>query len=272
MLSPAYAAVEMDYQDATTTITSVGIERLLLINGNDASRYQVEIRPMSSTVSNAGGTVNIPLENFVINNGVQDIDFIDSEFSTIFSNVTFNNIPRFVTAKIKNYGMVPKGTYSIGLQLQATDLDTSEITSIMFNLQFVVTKFQNIAATSSTTNFNLSASDVLSKNARVTNDTNIPITINSNCDWVLVLKTDDEFVDTPGNYYVKTIGGTSNVTQRLQENILLEEDNEIILAKGTAPSTNETVTVQYVLESVDGDYIPAGTYNNSLKYVIREDI
>ena len=271
MFSPAFSAVEMDYQDTITTITSLGVERKLIINSNDDSRYRIEVRSLANTVSNSSGTVEIPLANFVINNNTQDIDFIDSEFSTLYSNVTFNGVPQIVTAKIKDYGMVPMGTYNIGLQMQATNLDTSEITSTMFNLRLVVEKTQNIAITGSGSQFNMSASNALTKNARITNESNLPITVNSNCNWVLVLKTDAEFGTTPGNYYVRTIGGSSNVTQRLQENVLLEESKEIILAKGNAFSSNEEVDVQFTLESRDGEFIPAGNYNNRVKYLIRED-
>ncbi len=271
ILCPSFAAVEMDYQDTTTAITSVGIERKLIINGNDDERYRVEIRPLQGYISNATGTAEIPLTKFVINNNIQDIDFIDNEFSTIFENVVFNNIPKLINAKIRDFGMVPMGTYNIGLQIQATNLDTGEIVSTMFNLQFVVPKTQNIAITGSATEFNLSTSDILRKNARVNSNTTTPITINSNCDWILILKTDSDYGDVPGKYYVRTISGTSNVIQRLQENVVLEENKEIILAKGKAPSSNETVTIQYMLEGMDGKFIPAGSYNNKVKYLITED-
>lgn len=271
IFSPAYAAVEMDYMDTTTTVTATGAERRLIINSNDNNVYRIEIRPLADCVTNAGGTVEIPLTNFVINNNTQDIDFVANEFSTIFSRTAFNNIPRPINVKIKNYGMVPRGTYTIGLQMQATNVDTSEITSTMFNMQFVVGKYQEIATSASGSEFQLSASNALNKNARVTNETNLPITINSNCDWMLVLKTDAQYNATHGDYYVRTIGGTSNVTQRLQENVLLEEDKEIVLARGTSPSNNQEVTIQYTLQNKDGEFIPAGNYNNRVKYVIRED-
>lgn len=271
VLCPAYAAVEMDYQDTITTITTLGVERNLFINSNDDERYRIEVRPMSSMVTNAGGNVEIPISYFAINNNTQDIDFVDNEFSTLFNNVVMNNIPRIVTAKIKNYGMVPRGTYSIGLQIQATNLDTGEVISTMFNLQFVVRKFQKITSSLTGSDFRLSASNALTKNARVTNEANLPITINSNCDWALVVKTDSRYGETPGDYYVRTIGATPGVTQRLQEGVLLEEDKEIILARGKAPASNEEVTIQYVLQNKDGKFIPSGSYNNNVKYVIRED-
>ena len=189
----------------------------------------------------------------------------------IFNGITMNGVPRIVTAKIRDFGMVPMGTYNIPLQIQATDLDSAQITNSIFNLQFIVEKTQEMSVTKGMAKFQAGASNVLNKKARIINDSNTQIMINSNCDWVLVLKTDSQFGQTPGDFYVRTIGGTSNVTQRLQESVMLEEDKEIVLAKGKAPSNNERVTVQYSLANKDGKFIPAGHFTNKIKYVIRED-
>ena len=73
-----------------------------------------------------------------------------------------------------------------------------------------------------------------------------------------------------GNYYIRTVTASANVGERLQERVLLQEGKEIILAKGKAPANNEYVSVEYSVETKDGKFLPAGNYDNKVRYILRE--
>ena len=95
------------------------------------------------------------------------------------------------------------------------------------------------------------------------------IYIRSNTDWILSLDTTD-FGDMAGNYFVRTVSASSGVTNRLQERALITPGREIILARGKAPANNEFVSVEFSVENPDGKLIPAGNYQNRVKYILRE--
>ena len=107
-----------------------------------------------------------------------------------------------MTAKVKNYGIVPAGTYSIMLEVQATDTQTGEIASVSsFNLQFVVPIVHELNTYSEAPKITISANDVFKKSHKIANEVSPMIYIRSNTDWVLTLDTRD-FGDTVGDYYV----------------------------------------------------------------------
>ena len=85
----------------------------------------------------------------------------------------------------------------------------------------------------------------------------------------LSLDTSD-FGETVGNYYVRTTAGSGKVTSRLQERALIVPHREIILARGIAPAVNEHVAVEFSVENPEGKVIPAGSYVNRVKYILRE--
>ena len=115
----------------------------------------------------------------------------------------------------------------------------------------------------------ISADNAFNKTQKAINETSPMIYINSNSDWELALNADN-FGDSVGNYYIRTVSASSNVGERLIERVLIQPGNEIVIAKGKAPANNEFVSVEYSLESKDGKFIPAGNYENRVKYILRE--
>ncbi len=260
----------LDYQGDTIT-TSNNIERTLLINSDDGGSYYIAVRPLDECVSNSDGSVQIPLQYFYINNNKQDIYFRYNEYSNVFYNTTMGGVPRSMTAKIKGYGIVPAGIYSINLEVQATDRQTGNIVSTtVFNLQFNILPYQELNLYSEEPRINVGAKDVFVRNRKVPTESAPMVYINSNTDWILSLDSKD-FGDMEGrNYYVRTVAGSSKVTNRLQERALITPEREIILARGKAPAVNEHVSVEYSVEGKDGKFIPAGNYVNTVKYILRE--
>ena len=261
--------VIVDYQ-GDTVVRQQNIERNLIINSDDGGVYNIAVRPLDDAVRSSDGKVSIPLNNLYINNTREDVYLRYNEYSNIFNALTMGGVAKNMTAKIRDFGMVPAGTYSINFEVQATDVDTNQIASTTtFNLQFIVPSIQEISLHGEVPKIIIGASDAFNKNKKITNETSLLVYINSNCDWELSVNADN-FGDRAGNYYIRTVTASANVGERLQERVLLQEGKEIILAKGKAPANNEYVSVEYSVETKDGKFIPAGNYDNKVRYILRE--
>ena len=261
--------VIVDYQ-GDTVVRQQNIERNLIINSDDGGVYNIAVRPLDDAVRSSDGKVSIPLNNLYINNTREDVYLRYNEYSNIFDALTMGGVAKNMTAKIRDFGMVPAGTYSINFEVQATDVDTNQIASTTtFNLQFIVPSIQEISLHGEVPKITIGASDAFEKNKKITNETSPLVYINSNCDWELSVNADN-FGDRAGNYYIRTVTASANVGERLQERVLLQEGKEIILAKGKAPANNEYVSVEYSVETKDGKFIPAGNYDNKVRYILRE--
>ena len=261
--------VIVDYQ-GDTVVRQQNIERNLIINSDDGGVYNIAVRPLDDAVRSSDGKVFIPLNNLYINNTREDVYLRYNEYSNIFDALTMGGVAKNMTAKIRDFGMVPAGTYSINFEVQATDVDTNQIASTTtFNLQFIVPSIQEISLHGEVPRITVGASDAFNKNKKITNETSPLVYINSNCDWELSVNADN-FGDRAGNYYIRTVTASANVGERLQERVLLQEGKEIILARGKAPANNEYVSVEYSVETKDGKFIPAGNYDNKVRYILRE--
>ena len=260
--------VIIDYQ-GDTSVYPQSVERSLIVNSDDGRTYNVAIRPLEDALRSTDGKVSIPLENLYINNTREDVYLKYNEFSNIYDSSTMGSMPVIMTAKIRDFGVVPAGTYSINFEVQATSLETQQITSSTFNLQFVVNSSQEINLYNEVPKIVISADNAFNKTQKAINETSPMIYINSNSDWELALNADN-FGDSVGNYYIRTVSASSNVGERLIERVLIQPGNEIVIAKGKAPANNEFVSVEYSLESKDGKFIPAGNYENRVKYILRE--
>ena len=261
--------VIVDYQ-GDTVVRQQNIERNLIINSDDGGVYNIAVRPLDDAVRSSDGKVSIPLNNLYINNTREDVYLRYNEYSNIFDALTMGGVAKNMTAKIRDFGMVPAGTYSINFEVQATDVDTNQIASTTtFNLQFIVPSIQEISLHGEVPKITIGASDAFEKNKKITNETSPLVYINSNCDWELSVNADN-FGERAGNYYIRTVTASANVGERLQERVLLQEGKEIILAKGKAPANNEYVSVEYSVETKDGKFIPAGNYDNKVRYILRE--
>ena len=261
--------VMLDYF-GETMVTSNNIERTLIVNSDDGKSYNIAMRPLEEFVTSNDGETKIPLEYLFINNTREDVYLKYNEYSNVIWGATMEEIPRNMTAKIKEYGIVPAGVYSITFEVQATDVETQEIVSTSsFNLQFIVPEIHELNTYSNEPQIVVSAEDAFKKDYKIANEVSPMIYVRSNTDWVLTLDTTD-FDVSIGNYYVRTTSASSKVTSRLQERALIIPNREIILARGKAPAQNEFVAVEFSVESADGKIIPSGTYTNRIKYILRE--
>ena len=263
------AFVLLDYF-GETHVTSNNIERTLIVNSDDGKAYNIAVRPLEESIVSNDGKTSIPLEYLFINNTREDVYLKYNEYSNVIWGSTMEDIPRVMTAKVKEYGIVPAGVYSINLEVQATDVDTREVVSTSaFNLQFIVPVVHELNAYGEEPLVKIGAEDAFRRNHKIANEISPIVYIRSNTDWVLSLDTSD-FDDSIGNYYVRTTSASGKVTSRLQERALIIPNREIILARGKAPAQNEFVAVEFSVENRDGKVIPAGNYTNRIKYVLRE--
>lgn len=261
--------VMLDYF-GETHVTSNNIERTLIVNSDDGKSYNIAIRPLEESVVSSDGKTVIPLEYLFINNTREDVYLKYNEYSNVIWGTSMEEIPRTMTAKIKEYGIVPAGIYSINFEVQATEPETQEIISTSsFNLQFIVPVVHELNTYNEEPLIKIGAENAFRKNHKVANEISPMIYVRSNTDWVLTLDTSD-FDNSIGNYYVRTTSASGKVTSRLQERALIIPNREIILARGKAPAQNEFVAVEFSVENADGKIIPAGNYVNRIKYILRE--
>ena len=253
-----------------TLVTTNNIERTLIVNSDDGKQYNVAIRPLEESIQNTDGSVSIPLEYLFINNTKEDVYLRYNEYSNIFYDTVMDGVPRNMTAKIKNYGIVPAGTYSILLEVQAIDIQTAEIASMSsFNLQFIVPIVHELNNYSEDTKIKVSSANAFKPSHKTASEVAPMVYVRSNTDWVLSIDT-SEFGETIGNYYVKTTSASPNVTSRLQEPALIIPNREIILARGKAPADNEFVAIEFSVENPAKGAYKSGEYVNRIKYVLRE--
>lgn len=253
-----------------THVTSNNIERTLIVNSSDGKSYNIAIRPLEETITSSDGKTSIPLEYLFINNTREDVYLKYNEYSNVIWGTTMEDIPRNMTAKIKEYGIIPAGIYSINLEVQATEVNSNEVVSTTaFNLQFIVPVVHELNQYGEEPSIKIGAEEAFRSNHKVASKTSPMIYICSNTDWVLTLDTSD-FDNSIGNYYVRTTSASSKVTSRLQEAALIIPNREIIIARGKAPAQNEFVAVEFSIENTNGKFIPAGNYTNKIKYILRE--
>lgn len=266
---PSQAAVIFDYQ-GDTVVRQKNVERNLIINNSDVGVYDIAIRPLDSALRRTDGLVAIPLENVYINNTREDVFLRYNEYSNLFAGLIMEGSAQNMTAKIRDFGMVPAGVYNLNFEVQATDTETQTVASMTtFNLQFIVPVEQEVSVGVEVPKITVSANDAFSPLKKVVNDVSPMIRINSNTNWELSVNTDN-LGETQGNFYIRTITATPRVSERLQERVLLEPNKEIIIAKGKAPADNESVTIEYSVETKGAGYIPAGSYENRVRYILRE--
>ena len=258
------AIVLLDYF-GETHVTSNNVERTLIVTSDDGRSYNIAMRPLEEAITNSDGSFSIPLEYLFLNNTREDVFVKYNEYSNVIWGRTMEEIPRNITAKIKEYGIIPAGIYSINFEVQATDVETNEIVSnSSFNLQFIVPVVHELNTYSNEPQIKVSVEDAFKRNHKIANEISPMIYVRSNTDWVLTLDTTD-FDTSIGNYYVRTTTASDKVTSRLQEKALIVPNREIILARGKAPAQNEFVTVEFSIEGSNGNIIPAGNYVNKVK-------
>lgn len=254
-----------------TVVHSTSVERNLIINSDDGGEYDIAVRPLEDALVSVDGKVRIPLEYVFINNSREDVFMRYDEFSTIFKRITMGGISRNMIARVRGYGMVPAGVYNLSFEIQAVDSDSREVVSTSsFNLQFIVPVEQKISFHSVRPRINVNVADAFAVNKKVTAETNPQVFINSNADWVLLVKNDYSG-EQPGDYFIRTVSASANVNERLQDRVRLEEGREIVLAKGKSPANNEYVSIEYSVEGRDGQHLKPGEYANHFKFILRED-
>lgn len=269
-LSKADAMIVVDYLGPTASYPT-GVERNLIINSDDSGEYDIAIRPLDDALTRTDGGVRIPLEYVYFNNTHEDIYMRYQEFSTLFNRVTMGGMTQSMVAKVRNYGVVPAGVYNLNFEIQAIDSDAQVVKSTShFNLQFVVPVEQKIGFHSQRPKINVDVKDAFAKNKKISSENSPQVFVNSNADWVLVLRNDFSG-EQPGDYYVRTVGSSANVRERLQERTRIEEGKEIVIAKGKAPANNEYVSVEYSVEGRNGEILKPGNYANNMRYILRED-
>lgn len=252
-----------------TVVYDYGVERKLLVNSDDDTVYNIAIKPLNTALTRTDNEVSIPLTNVYINNTQEDVYIRYNEYSNLFNNIVMNSVPQIMTAKVRDAGMLPNGTYNLPLEVQATNVETSDKLTTVFNLQFVIPVEQTLSFSSTVPTINVSGENAFAKNKKVSMEIPQVVNIKSNADWVLSVNTDN-FGDAVGDYYIRTISASSGIYEHLQDRVLLEPSKEIIIAKGKAPASNESLTVEYSVENTKQNFFPSGRYKNRIKYILKD--
>ena len=250
----ANSTLVMDFQNLDTVVRPNGIERYLILNSDESTKYDIAIKPLDTALRRSDGEVEIPLEYLFINNNREDVYIRYNEYSNLFTGLEMGGIPRQLTAKVKNYGMVPAGNYYLSFEIQAVDSEMQTVAdTAVFNLCFNVPVIQEINLNNEIPQITVGTNEAFITNKKITNETSPMITINSNCDWELTVNADN-FGDSAGNYYIRTISASSNVSERLQERVLLEPGRDIIIARGKI-GTGKTSLIRKLITDVPKHYI-----------------
>lgn len=265
------AMITVDYFSDSTIVTSNNVERTLIVRSDDSETYDISIRPLDDGVIGSDGVTVIPLENLFFNNTKEDVYVRYNEYSNIFYGTDMSEIPRNIVARIKDYGVVPAGIYTVTLEIQARVVNSSDpIATTSFTLQFVVNELHEISTYGESPVITVSASDAFAKNKKIKNEVAPAVHITSNTDWILSLDPKD-FPETTEKWYVKTTSGTSKVNSRLQEYaLIIPGGSEIILARGTYPANNESVSMEFAVENPEEGFVKEGDYTRNIKYILRE--
>ena len=104
--------VIIDYQ-GETVVRPQSVERNLIINSDDGGVYNIAVRPLEDALRSVDGNVTIPLSNLYINNTREDVYLRYNEYSNIFDSLSMGGVAKNMTAKIRDFGMVPAGTLSL---------------------------------------------------------------------------------------------------------------------------------------------------------------
>ncbi len=245
------------------------VERTLNIRSNETGRYDITIKPLESTLDNTAGTVQIPMANVFVNNMSEDLPMIAQTETNLYQGVNIeNSLPQIATIRVKDYGVVPAGTYMLNFELQATNLDTAEVRVSPFTLMLVIPVTQSVETRTPTAIITLTSENAFKKNESTSNEVAPMVYVNSNTPWELSLNTDN-LVATDRNYYIRVVNSSSDMTT-LTEKVLLEPAREYILATSTLPANGAYVTVEFSMEGKDGKIIKVGTVDNVLRYIVRE--
>ena len=170
-LPSSASMVIIDYQ-GDTVVRQQSIERNLIINSDDGANYKIALRPLDDALRRVDGEVTIPLSDLYINNTREDVYLRYNEYSYIFDGLSMGGVAKNMTAKIRDFGMVPAGTYQINFEVQATDVETGEIAATStFNLQFIVPVIQEISLHHEVPRIVLGANDGFKKQQKVANET-----------------------------------------------------------------------------------------------------
>lgn len=265
------AMISVDYFSDSTLVTSNNVERVLLVRSDDGENYDISIRPLEDGITGSDGVTVIPLEYLFFNNTKEDVYVRYNEYSHVFYGTDMSEIPRNIVAKIKDFGVVPAGTYTIMLEIQAKNVNSdTPIATTSFALQFVVNAFHEVTTFGESPKLTISATDAFAKNRKIKNEIAPAVHITSNTDWVLSLDPKN-FPETAEKWYVKTTSGTSKVNSRLQEYaLIIPGGSEIILARGTFPANNESITMEFAVENPEDGVVKEGDYSRIIKYILRE--
>ena len=162
------AIISIDYFSDSTLVTSNNVERTLIVRSDDGESYDIAIRPLDDGVYGSDGVTVIPLENLFFNNTKEDVYVRYNEYSNIFHGSEMSEVPRNIVAKIKDYGVVPAGIYTVTLEVQAKPIDSDDIiATTSFALQFVVNDFHEVSTYGEAPKLTISASDAFVKNKKI---------------------------------------------------------------------------------------------------------
>ena len=142
MLSCAQAfAADMAVQYLTETLTNGNtISRNFTMRSSDGANYRIEMTPLDEAITSSDGTTTIPItnENFYVHNTREDVFFTFNEASLVTDGVDLDSESLSLMAVIKDYGIVPAGTYTLRMAIHATNLESNETIDTSFNFEFII--------------------------------------------------------------------------------------------------------------------------------------
>lgn len=275
----AFCAIEVKSNGGTTvSANQVSTPIQMSVSNFLSATLTVQVKALDQYItSTTNENYRIPISQlYLIDSNKKEFQMVYNSDVTVASgiDISIGSYTQNYNCVIKDIGVLPPGTYITRLMFDAfTTLSSSSIT---YPLTFTIPLSQSVSSTTNPVNITLSQDNVFDGTATVDNTTNPQIVVQSNGKWKLVLNTTG-IGTLPSNYYFLITGVSSHVSDYIQAQTKIEPNQQYVLASGnatiTAPVTGtyttDYVNIKYSLKNTSGTYIPEGTYNNNLNYIIQ---
>lgn len=264
-----------------TVVSATQMSQMINVNMNGLLNLltTLKVKALDSYITNtADASLKIPVSQLYLNDSEKSYQMQYNADVTIFNGtIVLTNYTRPYNAVVTNVSAIPAGTYNTKLLFT---LESNLIASqtFAFTLSFKVPLDQSVSTTTVPVSITLTPDNVFDTSANISNATTPQINIKSNKKWKLLMDTSN-LGTLIGNYYFQILSATSHVSEYSTNPVKLEANQQYTLAKGTgtytAPITgnysSDYILLKYYLVNNSGSFLKEGTYNNYVKYIIRED-
>ena len=169
------------------------------------------------------------------------------------------------------------GDYSLDIKFTLVD-GNSNTSDYVYTFRFNNEEISSIDFTEKAVNLSLDRNKILAKNASQNLNTPLGIYVSSNKDWKLFVRKASSNDEANIKTFVKTLGGDSSISCNTTNEYISINGNPILLASGKATINNysnlldkKLINIDYMVRGPKDKFIPAGSYNEELEYLLQTE-